>query len=151
MSDPIAAPNLDEVLRRMAAERLAQQLAVGLELVAQCREEAQTGGGDHIAPLSVAARLINSNARMAHALGHIALVERRSRTIVEHIQPAKPVVELNSINQQSEDRAVFKDLERRILGQLADQRREARLHPKDPCEDARYRLEDEEGIDAWDG
>ena len=97
------------------------------------------GNGDHLGPLSAAARLINSNARMAHALGLIALVERRNRTIIERIQPPKE--ELNSKNENLTRRQMREKIGRQVDEALAADRRERLKQPIDPQEEANLTLQ----------
>jgi len=94
--NPVPATTDDE-LRRLAAERLAQHLDMGAALVARCRDLAQAGRGDRLGPLGAAARLLRANAHVAQTLAHVALVERRQRTIIERVQTPDPeTAELNS-------------------------------------------------------
>jgi len=132
----------DDEIRRIATKHLAANVKIGAGLVAHCRQLAHdAGNGDHLGPLSAAARLINSNARMAHALGMIALVERRSRTIVQHIQPPKP--ELNSENEKKSDAQLVEDIGHKFARVIAENRREQLKHPVDPQEEANLMLEEE--------
>jgi len=136
----------DEVLRRAAAEQLAQQLARGEELVARCAELSAAGeAGDQIGSLNTAARLILANARIAQALAQVARVERRSRSVTERVLPPPPV-ELNS-KTRKERRA---EITTKILKALAGHRAEERLRPGSPHEDAYYRLVETEGDDGLD-
>lgn len=140
-------PDPDDAIRRLAAKHLAANVKMGAGLVSHCSQMVHdAGNGDHLGPLGAAARLINSNARMAHALGMIALVERRSRTIVQHIQPPKS--ELNSrfeeIERHRRARAEFQKLEDRLNRQLDEERRQKLERPIDPQEEAHALLE--EGI-----
>jgi len=87
----------DDELRRAAAGQLAQHLELGAALVARCETLSQAPRGDRLGPLYAAARLMRANAQVAQVLAHVALVERRNRSIVEHIQPPDPKkAELNS-------------------------------------------------------
>ncbi len=66
-------------------------------MLARCEAMSNVARGDRLGPIYAAARLMNANAQVAHALAHVALVERRSRSIVETIQPPRPEnAELNS-------------------------------------------------------
>ena len=133
----------DDDIRRLATRHLAANVKIGAGLVAHCRQLAHdAGNGDHLGPLRAAARLINSNARMAHALGMIALVERRSRTIVQHIQPPRP--ELNSGNDKMTSNEIREDIGRRIDEARAFERRERLKQPFDPQEEANLMLQEEE-------
>jgi hypothetical protein len=138
----------DEVLRRTAAEQLAQQLARGDELVARCAELSAAGeAGDQIGSLNAAARLILANARIAQALAQVARVERRSRSVTERVLPPR-LIELNS-KTPKERRA---EASATILRALAAHRAEERLRPESPHQDAYYRLveeEGDEGLDWW--
>ena len=137
---PPAAPDPDVAIRRLATRHLAANVKIGAGLVAHCRQMVHdAGNGDHLGPLSAAARLINSNARMAHALGLIALVERRSRTIVQHIQP--PKVELNSKNENLTRRQMREKIGRQVDEALAADRRERLKQPIDPQEEANLTLQ----------
>jgi hypothetical protein len=144
-TEPAATPALDPdiAIRRIAVRRLARTVKIAADLVAHCQQLASdAGNGDHLGPLSAAARLINSNARMAHALGHIALVERRQRTIIEHIRP--PAVELNSTNENRRRSEIREDIGTKIDDALAADRRRRLLQPGDPHEEANLRLQEEE-------
>jgi hypothetical protein len=137
----VPAPDPDIAIRRIAVRRLARTVKIAADLVAHCQRLASdAGNGDHLGPLSAAARLINSNARMAHALGHIALVERRQRTIIEHIRPPAP--ELNSRNENRGD--IRAEIMRRLAVGDADRRREQLSHPNDPQEEANLMLQEAE-------
>lgn len=93
----------DDALRRFAAEQLAQHLETGASLVERCEALALTSRGDRLGPLNAAARLMHANAHVAQTLAHVALVERRSRSIIERIQPPDPkIAELNSKMQDEE-------------------------------------------------
>ena len=80
----------DEAYRRFAIEELALQLARGSKLLAHCEAIAEVSPADALGPVREAARLINANAQLAKALAQMALVERRSKTIVETIQMPDP-------------------------------------------------------------
>lgn len=91
------ADDADEALRRLAVLRLAEHLEIGGQLVARCQALADTKRGDRLGPLTAAARLMRANVQVAQTLAHVALVERRRRTIVERIQTSDPqTAELNS-------------------------------------------------------
>ena len=115
------AENPDEVLRRHAGKRLAEYLDVGIGLATECQRLASAKSRDHLGPITAAARLFNSNARVAQALASVALVERRQRTIIERIQPPKPdKAELNSQNERKErPEEIRKRLESRIMNIVA--------------------------------
>ncbi|MBL6852782.1 MAG: hypothetical protein ISS15_00030 [Alphaproteobacteria bacterium] len=132
----------DDEIRRLATKHLAANVKIGAGLVAHCRQLAHdAGNGDHLGPLGAAARLINSNARMAHALGMIALVERRSRTIIQHIQPPKP--ELNSEKQIRTRAQMREDIGRKLDEAISIERRERLKQPANPQEEANLMLEEE--------
>lgn len=113
--------------------------------LAECRKQARDPDNrDQLQPLSAAARLMNSTARVAQALGPMALVERRQRTIVERIQPPKP--ELNSKIEAppEESRSDKRERINRHLAEIeARERREQLLHPIDPQEEANLMLQEE--------
>lgn len=138
---PPAAPDPDVAIRRLATRHLAANVKIGAGLVAHCRQMVHdAGNGDHLGPLSAAARLINSNARMAHALGLIALVERRNRTIIERIQPPKE--ELNSKKEIPLTRRQMREkIGRQVDEALAAERRERLKQPIDPQEEANLTLQ----------
>lgn len=92
----------DEELRRLAVARLAEHLDIGSSLVARCEELAHASRGDRLGPLHAAARLMRANALVAQALANVAQVERRRRTIVEHIQP--PGFKFADLNSTLENR-----------------------------------------------
>ena len=144
---PPAAPDPDVAIRRLATRHLAANVKIGAGLVAHCRQMVHdAGNGDHLGPLSAAARLINSNARMAHALGMIALVERRNRTIIERIQPPKS--ELNSEKEKKAPHRTRNEIRTDIGSKwdemYAEARREQLKHPIDPQEEANLMLQEEE-------
>jgi hypothetical protein len=85
-----AKPRPDEAYRRFAIEELALQLARGSKLLAHCEAIAKVSPADALGPVREAARLINANAQLAKALAQMAMVERRSKTIVETIQMPDP-------------------------------------------------------------
>jgi hypothetical protein len=77
-----------EQLRHHAVGRLAEYLDYGSSLVEHCEHMAALPKGDRLAPVYAAAKLMSANARVALAFAAVAELERRRRTIVEHIQPA---------------------------------------------------------------
>ena len=88
----------DDALRRRAAECMADQLEIAGGLIARCEHLAALPKGDRLKPIYAAARLLQSNARVAQALAQLAQVEQRRRTIVEHIQPPAPVLKHSNSN-----------------------------------------------------
>ena len=139
---PSPPPNPDDEIRRLATKHLAANVKIGAGLVAHCRQLAHdAGNGDHLGPLSAAARLINSNARMAHALGMIALVERRNRTIVQHIQPPKSELNSKKENPPPTRREMRERIGRQIDDAIAEEQRERLKHPLDPQEEANLTLQ----------
>lgn len=95
--DVLAPQAQDETYRQNAAAELAAYLAEGRAMLARCTVLARAKRGDRLGPIHAAARLMNANAQVAKALAHVALVERRTRTIVHTIQPPAPKNdELNS-------------------------------------------------------
>jgi hypothetical protein len=101
--DEQSAARSDEELRRLAAERLSEHLEMGASLVARAEHLAELPKGDRLGPLYAAARLMRANALVAQTLANVVQVERRQRSIVEHIQPPDPkVVELNARLQKEE-------------------------------------------------
>ncbi len=138
--------NPDEALRRLAGKRLAEYLNIGVGLATECSRLASGKSRDHLGPITAAARLFNSNARVAQALALVALVERRQRTIIERIQPPKPdAAELNSRNAEKarSDLEAFQVLEQQFLDSLVEERRERLKAPTDPQEEANLMLEEE--------
>ena len=128
----LAPSSQDEVHRQSAAAELAGYLAQSGTLLARCVAMAKATRGDRLGPMYAAARLMNANAQVARALAHVALVERRTRTIVETIQPPKPEnTELNSgfpsAEAMDDARAA---LERRLDACLAARQR-AQQSPED--------------------
>ena len=133
------AENPDEVLRRLAGKHLAKYLDIGVGLATECQRLASASKRDHLGPITAAARLFNSNARVAQALAMVAQVERRQRTIVERIQPAKPdKAELNSQNVRKEPPGeIRKRLAKRFLDMSA--RNRAKNEPSNPHAEAHAR------------
>jgi hypothetical protein len=87
----------DEELRRLVAARLAEQVDIGSSLIARCEHLASLPKGNRVAPLHAAARLVQADARAAQAFAQVAQLERRSRRIVERVQPVAPKnADLNS-------------------------------------------------------
>ena len=94
-------PQRDDELRRIAAERLAEHLEIGASLVARCEHLAGLSKGDRTGPLYAAARLMRADAEIARALATMVGVERRSKSIIERVQPVDPKkAELNSTFQK---------------------------------------------------
>jgi hypothetical protein len=91
-----AAGKSDEELRHFAVARLAEYLDIGANLVQRCEHLAELPKGDRLAPLYAAARLMHANANVARSFAHVAQVERRQRTIIEHIQ--SPVLQMADSN-----------------------------------------------------
>ena len=87
----------DEELRRLVAARLAEQVDIGSSLIARCEHLASLPKGNRVAPLHAAARLVQADARAAQAFAQVSQLERRSRRIVERVQPVTPQnADLNS-------------------------------------------------------
>lgn len=105
----------DEELRRLCAARLAEQLDLGSSLVQRCEHLAALPKGDRAKSLFAAARLIGAGAQAAKAFADVAQVERRRRTIVEHIQP--PVTRSNDSNSSLQGKMID-ELENKILGYM---------------------------------
>ena len=82
----------DEAYRHFAVEQLALQLARGGKLLARCESIVEVTPDSELGPIREAAKLINANAHLAKALAQMALVERRSKTIVETIQKVDPEI-----------------------------------------------------------
>ena len=102
--EPSAARS-DEEFRRLAAERLTEYLEMGASLIARCEHLAELPKGDRLGPLYAAARLMRANALVAQVLANVAQVERRSRRIIEHVQPSVPNLnDSNSILENSLER-----------------------------------------------
>jgi hypothetical protein len=119
-------PRDDEAYRRLAVEELTLHLARGGALLRRCEEMAELAEVGEYGAILAAARLMNANAQLAKALAQVALVERRSRTIVETIQRPDPkIAGLNSslppLLKNQEIRAV---LERGLRLLLEQQRQE---------------------------
>ena len=91
----------DEELRHFAVARLAEYLDIGAGLVERCEHLAELPAGDRLAPLFAAARLMHANANVARSFAQVAQVERRSRRIIERVQPAVP--NLNDSNSTLEN------------------------------------------------
>ena len=116
----------DDVYRRFAVEELALQLARGSALLARCEAIAKEEPPDQLGPIYAAARLMNANAQLAKALAQVAMVERRSRTIVETIQRPDPkIAGLNSsLPRLLENQDIRAFLERGLRLLLEQQREE---------------------------
>jgi hypothetical protein len=121
----------DEAYRRFAVEELALQLVRGGALLARCEAIAKAGPVDQLGPIYAAARLMNANAQITKALAQVALVERRSKTIVETIQkPGPENAGLNSIFSPQQisspqQRKKIRDvLERGLIEFLAEQKQD---------------------------
>ena len=121
----------DEAYRLFAVEELALQLVRGGALLARCEAIANAGRADELGPIYAAARLMNANAQITKALAQVALVERRSKTIIETIQKPDPEnAGLNSIFSPQQissprQRKKIRDaLERGLLQFLAEQKQD---------------------------
>ncbi|HUO89015.1 MAG TPA: hypothetical protein VMU08_07565 [Rhizomicrobium sp.] len=138
----------DEALRRVALEHLAEQLDMGVRLVGRCRTLASVNRGDRLGPLSAAARLMNSGARVAQALAHVGLVERRHRSIIERIQP--PRTEEDELNSQKRKylarprHEIREEIGAKLERAIVEQRRKRLQQPSDPQEEANLRLQEQE-------
>lgn len=106
VNDPFAAPSPDGILlrddgetpvpdddtqRRRAADRLSQQLEIGVDLAAVCEHLAALPKKGRLDAIYAAARLSQANAQLARAMAQLLKVERRHTTIVQHIQPPAPI------------------------------------------------------------
>jgi uncharacterized membrane protein YccC len=124
--DPSAARS-DEELRRLAAERLAEHLEMGVSLVARCEHFAELPRGDRLGPLYAAARLMRANAFVAQALANVVQVERRKRSIIERIQPPDPkIAELNANLQREIESSEYRLKVYRRMNELVEQSIRAR-------------------------
>jgi len=107
-----------EELRLFAAERLADQLQIGVDLAGRCESLSAMAKEDKVAPLYAAARLMTANARIADALVAYANAEPRRRLIVERIQTPDPkMLELNSpfrIRTKADELKLWEDFSDRI-------------------------------------
>jgi len=145
---PPPPPNPDEELRRIAGSRLVEHLDMGVTLVSRCKALASVNRGDRVEPLSAAARLMNSTARVASVLAQVALVERRHRSIIERIQP--PMTELEKLNLEKEKRwsrpraEIRAEIGTKVANAVAKLRQERMQRPCDPQEEANLRLQEEE-------
>ena len=136
-SDASTPAEADEALRRLAAERLADHLEIGISLAGHCEMLAGKTKGDRLGPVYAAARLMRANAAVAEALANVAQIERRRRSIVERIQPPDPKkAELNSRLQEEKSAAeerlkllkhVGGRLEQMSRGEKIDEGEKARL------------------------
>jgi hypothetical protein len=105
-SDASTPAEADEALRRLAAERLADHLEIGISLAGHCEMLAGKTKGDRLGPVYAAARLMRANAAVAEALANVAQIERRRRSIVERVQTPDPKkAELNSRLQEEKSAA----------------------------------------------
>ena len=116
-------PPRDDELRRSAAERLAETLDMGSNLIERCEHFANLPKGDRLGALYAAARLMRSNALVAQALANVVQVERRQRSIVERIQTRKP--NWNELNSNIFDRGVQINGARAALERRLDELLEA--------------------------
>ena len=73
----------EERLRLEAAERLSAMMVRSLALLDDCSRHTVGGKNDAVGALNAAARLIKSNADIAHALVRTVQGETRHRTIIE--------------------------------------------------------------------
>ncbi|MDE2162799.1 MAG: hypothetical protein KGJ53_06525 [Alphaproteobacteria bacterium] len=88
----------DEALRRRAAACMVDQLDFSSGLIKRCEHLAALPTGNRVKAIFAAARLMQSNARVAQAFAQLARVEQRRRTIIEHIQPPAPVLKDSNSN-----------------------------------------------------
>ena len=91
----------DDELRHHAAARLAEHLDLGSDFLQRCEQLAGLNKGDRLGPIYAAARMMGANARAGLAFAQVAQVERRSRTIVERVQP--PVANFTDSNSSLEN------------------------------------------------
>ena len=142
--EPVTA---DEALRRLALEHLAEQLDMGVSLVGRCQTLAGVNRGDRLGPLSAAAKLMNSGARVAQALAHVGLVERRHRSIIERIQPPRTEEdELNSRKRKYLARPrheIREEIATKLEKAVVDARRKRLQQPSNPQEEANLLLQEE--------
>ena len=136
----------DEELRRHAVTRLAEHLDIGSGLAARCEHLADLPTGDRLAPINAAARLMHANASVARAFAQVAQVERRQRTIIEHIQPLVPKkADSNSTLESLLERAI----RLKMLGYMAVRASET-FDPvlKEAFDDADHAAEEESAAPA---
>jgi uncharacterized membrane protein YccC len=161
-ADASTPAEADEALRRLAAERLADHLEIGISLAGHCEMLAGKTKGDRLGPVYAAARLMHANAAVAEALANLARIERRRRSIVERIQPPdRKMAELNSHLQQEKIsaeqeaklcRRLDEVVEQSIGARLGDENAEDRVaHLLKSAEENLERLRKEEaGEDVWE-
>jgi len=130
-SQPHTRAELDDAYRQIAIEELALHLSRGSALLQRCDEMSREYRSDQVGAVHAAARLMNANAQLAKALAQLALVERRSRTIVETIQRPDPKnAGLNSIltspqySSPRQRRKIRDALERGLLQFLEEQKQD---------------------------
>jgi hypothetical protein len=131
-SAPLAS---DEMVRTFAVARLAQQLDIGTRMLTHCSHLEKLPNSARPDAVYAAARLMQANANLARALGQMAQVERRQRTIIERIQrPAAVSNDSNSILEAT----LFQQLTMKMLRYMTGFAGET-LDPaiKEMAEDAR--------------
>lgn len=100
----VLPPSRDEFHRQTAVEALARHLTNSQAFMARLDVLSQAHRGDRLGPVNAASRLLTANAQVAKALAQVALLERRSRVIVERIEPLTGKnAELNSPFPPQED------------------------------------------------
>lgn len=118
----LAPQTQDEIYRQAAVQELADHLAKGKALLMRCQSLANAARGDRLGPLYAAARMLNADANVARAFAQVALVERRTRTIVETIQ--QPVPENPDLISASQTAKMREELEREIASIVSAAERE---------------------------
>jgi hypothetical protein len=122
----VISENVPDV-QQFAIDKLAAHLEVGVSLAQLCEDLANKSKGDRLGPIYAAARLMRANAMVADVLATAGGIERRRRSIVEHIQAPHPKpAELNSALEEKKPGAA-ESVERLRL--LNERMRAARLQP----------------------
>lgn len=91
-------PTWDDVVRQGTVLRLLEHLNVGVQLAADLSKDPAFSADDRLQAVLVTAKMINANAHLGRAIGYLAQVEQRRRTVVQHIDP--PGVWNDSISNQ---------------------------------------------------
>lgn len=83
------APTWDDVVRQGTVLRLMEHLNIGVQMVADLSKDPAFSADDRLQVVLASARMIQANANLGKAIGVLAQVEHRRRTVVQHIDPPK--------------------------------------------------------------
>ncbi len=129
-------PAWDEMVRRGTVLRLMEHLNVGVQQAADLGKDPAFSADDRLQAVLVMSRMINANARLGKAIGYLAQVEQRRRTVIQHLAPPKAWNDSNSIPEVLLERDLVRKM-LRYMKVIADERFDPAITQAEAAEKAR--------------